>query len=365
MKNHKTNDAWIVLPAGLILLLLVACLLMLLPPAAPWTSWLAENFTGPAITDPVNKEEFRPLNHSGLFVARIAIPLVTAVGTILAACGAGAIFYFHLKQAANQQKQVEIASQQLYLEQFKHAIDHLGNVKQAVVLGGVHSLHLLATTRPEEYRKPVFEILCSFLREETTKKGYFTPVIKGENPRPGCVSRIVVQTIADKLFCEKKPQEKGKEEETHYAGLSANLVNVCFAHIYLVKADLRGANLHGVNFQGAILRKAKFYLAALDKTTFDDEPKRIKGAEINHVFPDSSTYKQHLQEIVEGSGKGIACCNLTGIRLVKAKMPDKQVTPTAISDVPDEQAVQPWWDEVTVKDMDMTELRELASKFAD
>jgi hypothetical protein len=51
---------------------------------------------------------------------------------------------------------------------FKNAIEHLGNKEPAIILGGIYALHQIAKDN-EEYSNQVFEILCSYIREETGK----------------------------------------------------------------------------------------------------------------------------------------------------------------------------------------------------
>jgi hypothetical protein len=201
------------------------------------------------------------------------------------------------------ERQTENTQKQIAAEQFKNAVDHLGNEKQSVVLGGVHALHNLATTFPEQYGKQVFEVLCSFIREETRKPEYQakieamiestdqTKVSSGETPttwlilpnmsRPlipmdsskPATSLIVIQTIVDKLFRETFEyidEKTGKTKEL-YREYSVNLRGAYLREIdfslkgrkYLnwPKADLRNTDLQGAvlweaNLQGAELEKA-------------------------------------------------------------------------------------------------------------
>jgi uncharacterized membrane protein YciS (DUF1049 family) len=73
--------------------------------------------------------------------------------------------------------QADNARKQIAAEQFKNAIEHLGSEKQTVVLGGVHALHNLAMNFPDDYSQPVFEVLCSFIHEETIKSEYQKQVL--------------------------------------------------------------------------------------------------------------------------------------------------------------------------------------------
>ena len=162
-------------------------------------------------------------------------------------------------QSKQLDQQADIARKQIAAEQFNQAIEHLGSEKQTVVLGGVHALHNLAMNFPDEYSKQVFEVLCSFIREETSKPEYQKKVVvaieatdetKMTSPtvitigfaikyipppeKPIAVS-LIIQTIVDKLFKEKVEvtNEKTGETKELYRNHDANL---------------SGAFLRGVNF---------------------------------------------------------------------------------------------------------------------
>lgn len=185
-------------------------------------------------------------------ISTIFVPIVSVVG--------GLVVLGYQWQA-----QSEILKSQYKAEQFKNAIDQLGSEKQAVVLGSVHALHNLAMTYPKDYSKPVFEILCSFVREETRKDEYKTK----ETNAPS----IVIQTIVDKLFREKieldeidkETGEKLQLYRAYKANLSgAFLQGTDLEEAKLREADLRDAKMQGAKLQGADLREAKLQRAIMD-----------------------------------------------------------------------------------------------------
>ena len=97
--------------------------------------------------------------------------IVDAVVSVLTVFG----LMFAVIQIWTQTVQLKIQSEndgkQLAAEQFKNAIEHLGSHETAIILGGIHALHNLATNY-ESYRKQTLDILCGFIREETTKPDY-------------------------------------------------------------------------------------------------------------------------------------------------------------------------------------------------
>ena len=174
------------------------------------------------------------------------------------------------KQLFLQSKQLDEEAKnsrkQMAAEQFKNAIDHLGNINEAVVLGGVYALHNLAENY-KEYRQPVFEILCRFIREETRKEGYQAKVrdesVPTDNSQP-VTSMIAIQTIVDKLFREKveldEIDKKTGKKVILYRKYEANLSGA-----FLCRVDFSNAYLHRVNFIGAKLLMTDFTLAKLQK----------------------------------------------------------------------------------------------------
>jgi len=53
-------------------------------------------------------------------------------------------------------------------ERFKNAIEHLGSDKEPIILGGIAELHQIAKEDCKKYAEVVFNILCSYIRTETS-----------------------------------------------------------------------------------------------------------------------------------------------------------------------------------------------------
>ncbi|MCL2622992.1 MAG: pentapeptide repeat-containing protein [Planctomycetaceae bacterium] len=197
---------------------------------------------------------------------KIYIPFVSAFGMIAVVL----IIYWQLRNQSQQMdQQADNTRKQIAAEQFKNAIEHLGSEKQTVVLGGVHALHNLAMTF-EEYRKPVFEVLCSFIREETAKEEYHKRVLAvidfSDATKATPKASIVIQTIVDKLFRYENPDESvyqdHKTKQYYRANLSdailrgVDLSDANLQRASLLNANLQGAGLYHVNLQSADLRNA-------------------------------------------------------------------------------------------------------------
>ena len=179
------------------------------------------------------------------FTTKLIIPFVGVVGGL----------FFLIPTYCEYQKQNTL----LAVEKFKNAIDQLGSEKQATVLGSVHALHNLAVKNQEDYSQPVFEIFSSFIREETTKDEYKQRASKDPS--------IVIQTIVDKLFREEKSRKFYPKDNANLTGAFLQRMNFNGASLQeadLTNASLQRANLLGTNLQGAILEKADLQGANLN-----------------------------------------------------------------------------------------------------
>ena len=202
--------------------------------------------------------------------------------------------------------QADNTKKQIAAEQFKNAIQHLGDEKQAIVLGGVHALHNLAKTFPNEYSKQVFEVLCSFIREETAKDDYkkklknVEEATAFEDKTQVFILTIVIQTIVDKLFCDEKSR-------VIYQEYKANLSGAILRKISLSRANLQRARLWGVDFRGASLGNANLQGADLMRADLRETYLReanLQGAQL---------YKAQLQ-LRKTMDEYLGCANFRGVQ---------------------------------------------------
>lgn len=154
-------------------------------------------------------------------------------------------------------------------ERFKNAIEHLGDSRAAIVLGGIHSLHRIAQ-EDESYREPVFNILCSYIRETTKNAEY-----QKENKK---MPSIVIQTIIDTIFKSKKDDKfiyKGLIAYLMFSYLaganfrSANLVKAEMYSTQLQFAKFGGANMQGIYLAYSNLQFARFHRTQLQGSCLD------------------------------------------------------------------------------------------------
>lgn len=170
------------------------------------------------------------------------------------------------KQLEKQAEQIQLQGTQLELQsksqrdsRFSKGVELLGNANESARTGAAYSLFFLAKDYPEEFAKPVFEILCSHVRSITTTEEYK----KRNEERPS----NEIQSILDLLF-------RNDESRHIFDGLNANLAysnligaNLSEAYLFrltnLLEADLSGAKLLCANLPGATLIRTKFICANL------------------------------------------------------------------------------------------------------
>ena len=212
------------------------------------------------------------------FLSDSPLAVLGSFASVFAAVITVMLLYQLILQSKQLDAQAENSRKQIAAEQFKNAVDQLGSKEQAVVLGGVHALHNLAMTFPNEYSQQVFEILCSFIREETTKNEYqekvsvkiepsakkqtalsnlpsqdtshivvdTTQITLSKPPIP-VTSLNIIRTIVDKIFRYQK------HNESVYIKYRATLIGTFLRRITFFSANLKLVNLRDADLQGTIL----------------------------------------------------------------------------------------------------------------
>ena len=158
------------------------------------------------------------------------------------------------QQAALQQQQ-QAARDLLISNQASKGFEQLASDKMAMRLGGIYALEgvMNASERPEQYRGPVLEMLCAFVREYTIGKTVF------EKPAIDIQAALTV-------IGRRKGQELADLAKANIPGANlsgANLSGANLSGVNLRGADLTGANLRSANLRGANLSAAYLIRANL------------------------------------------------------------------------------------------------------
>ena len=182
--------------------------------------------------------------------------LILGILSVLLSLASIIIIWINVVAITNQNKNA-IRSERN--ERFKNAIEQLGNSKNAIVLGGIYTLHRIAKD-DKSYRKNIFTTFCAFVRDTTTTVDYQAKY-KEKPSEP-------IQAILNILCVNKKDFKLYRTAESKLL--------VDFSSAYLSGADLWGANLTNANLSETNLTNAILMKANL--TNVDLEDSNLKGA---------------------------------------------------------------------------------------
>ena len=163
------------------------------------------------------------------------------------------------KTAEAQVDAVSKTEDGLRQERLKNAIEHLGNKKDSVRLGGAYELFHLAKDAKEdvkELRQTVLDILCAHIRQTTGECKYR----KANKSKPS----EEVQSILKLLFVQEPEVFKGCDINLQGSWLNgADLVKAHLKKAVLIEAHLQGVFLNRARLQGASLSMAYLQGASL------------------------------------------------------------------------------------------------------
>ena len=199
------------------------------------------------------------------------------------------------QQQAAQQQQQQAARDLLISNQASKGFEQLASDKMAIRLGGIYALEgvMNASERPEQYRGPVLEMLCAFVREYTIGKTVF------EKP---AIDIQAALTVTGRRKGQELPDlAKANIPGANLSGANLSGADLDSAHLnsaYLSGANLSGANLLGANLTGANLTGAK--LIRVDLTGADLTGANLGLADLNGAYL---------------SGANLSGANLSGVNL--------------------------------------------------
>ena len=215
-------------------------------------------------------------------------------------------------RAKAMDESVKIQSRGQVHERFNNAVGLLSGASGDIVkcLAGIYALNHIAREWQEEYRRPVFEILCGYLRTNDHKEGItesgqailnllfdknsiyqgLPADLKGTDLRyailVGSHMREANLTKAQMLNANLREADLRKSDFSKIEGgstvdfTSANLRDGKFCHARLVGVNFIKVKLHGANFDYAYLETVDFTGAEgmVSKMFFNVEKwKNVKG----------------------------------------------------------------------------------------
>lgn len=151
-------------------------------------------------------------------------------------------------------------------ERLKNAIEHLGDERDSVRLGGIYELFHLAEDS-KDLRKTAFDMLCLHIRQTTGEKEYQ----KKHKSKPS----EEVQSLLTLLFVQEHDVFKDLQINLQGSWLNgADLWEARLEKAFLTKVYLQGANLSFIHLQGADLNSANLRGVDLNGAN-------LRGADLN------------------------------------------------------------------------------------
>lgn len=198
------------------------------------------------------------------------------------------------KAINKQSEQLELSRDGQIDERFKNAVEHLGDEKEPIILGGIVELHQIAKENKEKYASVVFNILTSYLRTH----------LKVKNKRDDNFSTTIPQTIIDFLF-----KNEGKNL---YNNNKANLSFCNLISIDISEADLSGADLSFCLMPYEI-SNTKFDFSKFGKTNFTI-------SKLNNVSFRNSDFHDCIFNMCEIKATNFSNSNMLKINFVNTKL---------------------------------------------
>jgi uncharacterized protein YjbI with pentapeptide repeats len=232
-----------------------------------------------------------------------------AIGAVAVLIGAG----FALAQFLEQRQ----ASQDLLISnQIAKGFEQLGSDKIEVRLGGIYALEGIMNTpnrsisSSPDYRQPVLEALCAFVREHTIG------MIVAERPTTDVQA---VLTVIGRRPKELRPVDLSGAVVPGAALQNANLAGVALLGANLHRADLIGANLHRAFLDFATLNQAIMFNANLSTAM-------LSSANLSGAILFNANLSSAFLSSADLSGAILSDANLSDAHLNGANLSDADLS---------------------------------------
>ncbi|BAY11708.1 pentapeptide repeat-containing protein [Calothrix sp. NIES-2098] len=180
---------------------------------------------------------------------------------------------------------IKLTQERLITERFSKAVEHLGDDKLEVRLGGIYALERIAKDSEKDHWT-IMEVLTSFVQEKS-------PIQQNKNFQQEETRKISTDVQAALTVIARRDSTKDPEDkhlDLSCANLSgaklrkANFRYANFSGANLSQAILRYANLSGANLSGANLENTDLFM------TVNLTPGQVKSA--NHW--ETATYSENF-----------------------------------------------------------------------
>jgi uncharacterized protein YjbI with pentapeptide repeats len=219
------------------------------------------------------------------------------------------------RQQAAQQQQQQAARDLLISNQVSKGFEQLASDKIAMRLGGIFALEgvVNGSERPEQYRGPVLEALCAFVREYT--------IGKTVSEKPDIDIQAALTVIGRRKGQELPDLAKANIRGANLSGANlrgADLDSANLNSAYLNSAYLSGANLIGANLTGANLTGAN--LIRVDLTDADLTGANLGLADLNGAYLSGANLTGANLSGANLRSADLSYANLRGVNLRSANL---------------------------------------------
>ena len=211
-------------------------------------------------------------------------------------------------------RQVQVSREGQITERFARAIDHLGDAKAEVRLGGIYTLERIANDSPAD-RRTVAAILAALVRTHAPWKvgapdGPEHPTATVDAQMPWLEHSAVDVNTAMLVLGRRPPSREPLQ-------------------LYLSRVDLRGAFLRDARLPGTALRHANLARTLMPRIDLQDSD--LEDADLRHTdmrearLANASLYKAHLQN-ADLRGADLRRADLRGANLQGAQLEGADLT---------------------------------------
>ena len=235
--------------------------------------------------------------------------IALGMGGVLAAIGAVAFSH----RANAQIEHNKLIEKGHIDERFKSAIQNLGHNEANVRIASFYQFYYLAKDQPDNFRKSIFDILCSYLRAMPRDRSH---LLKSDNelPTEECQTLLNILFKPDDKYVFEKFKADMRKSYLVYTDLSdinlfnaklsgADLSNAWLWDTNLAYASLSDANLSNANLSSANLSYANLWSTNLSNVSFSHA--NLSDAHLIHT---------------NLSGVNFVSANLSGAYLVGANL---------------------------------------------
>lgn len=282
----------------------------------------------------LRKEQY--LLHINLYV--MTIQIISGIAVF------GGFFFTWKSQKSSDNKadrDFQLAERRLVSERFKDAVTLLGDDKCAVRLGGIYTLHSIATEYTEDYCDETLKILAGLIQDRCSKFEKVSllnindlashDAVQEEQVEAESNTRVPIDIevcfdIIGKLTRIRKPTEDGETKirnskifEISLRNIILNTLQVKYKEFYLM-LDFSSASINNSDFTESIFEDARFISSNLIKNCFDFAG--LRHASFREAAISKTSFKEAVLEGVNFEGTTIEHTDFDNANLSKALFKD-------------------------------------------